>query len=105
MEGREGKNHKLSKIESKCYHLELFKHFISYIQQFNIGIILFWFFSGPHERLTGCRLESPGLDISFHSSLCIQYYTYHILVNSNGEYDFYIYTQKTSYFSSQYTAL
>ena len=42
--------HKPSKIESKCYDLELFKHFISHVQQINIGPILIWvLLSGPHE--------------------------------------------------------
>ena len=48
---RRKENHKLSKIELISYDLEflaVFEHFISYIQQFNIGPILFWFFSGPH---------------------------------------------------------
>ena len=72
----EGKNYELSKIESKCYDLEFFKHFISHIQQFNTGPIPFWFLSGPHEiaswaavwkaltymiHIKGVRTNSPHL--------------------------------------------
>ena len=58
----EEKNHKLSNIELKCYDLEflaVFKHFIwTYIQKFNIGPILFWFFSGPHAA-RGPQIGKP----------------------------------------------
>ena len=33
----------------KMLRSKVFKHFISHAQQFNIGPILFWFLSGPHE--------------------------------------------------------
>ena len=51
------KNHKLSKIESKCNDLEIFKHLLLLFNNLTLG--LFYFGS-----LAGCRLESPDVQCS-----------------------------------------
>ena len=76
-------NHKLVNIKSKYYDLEFFKHFISYIQQFNIDPILLWFFSGPHRIASraACGPWAAGWKALLYR-VSVLYFTWKALMNT-----------------------